>query len=109
MIGERELQNVNGFTLMEVIFALSLFALTMSALFPAFLDHVRFNTFSEVRSGSYQAAQVVLDKLRIEDPASMPSSGSDSEQNVSIGSRLYAVTVSYCEEVAFCAAEIKGF
>ena len=97
----------SGFTLMEILFALALFGLCSSALFPAFIEHIRFNNFSEVRSASYAAAQVVLDELRLQDPALMPESGTLDPVAVPIGSRTFSVTVSYCEDETYCAAETR--
>ncbi|MCI5066488.1 hypothetical protein MRY87_12260 [bacterium] len=92
---------------MEIIFALGLFSLAVSALFPAFLDHVRFNTFSEIRSNAYSAAQVVLDDIRLEDPSSLPATGSDADRTVAVGEREFVVAVSYCEDGTYCGATTR--
>ena len=96
-----------GFTLVEVLFALVLFSIAVSAIFPAFLGHIRFNNFSEVRSSSYNAAQVLLDELRLQDPGAMPSTGSDSAQSIQVGARTFSVVASYCEDPSFCAADTR--
>jgi prepilin-type N-terminal cleavage/methylation domain-containing protein len=96
-----------GFSLMEVLFALVLFSIAVSALFPAFLGHVRFNNFSEVRSASYAAAQVVLDDIRLSDPSTLPSSGSDAARDVQVGPRSFSVVVSYCEDPTYCDLETR--
>ncbi len=96
-----------GFTLIEIVFALGLLGLAMSALFPGFLSHTKYNNFSEVRTSAYQAAQIVLDELRLEEPSVLPSSGSDPAVNVTVGTRSFSVVASFCEDNTYCGANIR--
>ena len=96
-----------GFTLVEILFALTLFGIAVASCFPAFLGHIQFNNQSEVRSGAYAAAQVLLDELRLEDPSSLPSSGSDAATEIQVGTRTYSVVASYCEDSTFCGSETR--
>ncbi len=93
----------NGFTLLEVMIALMIFSIVMGGMVPAFIAQLRQNTLGEIRTEAIAAGQIVIDQLRILDPASLPSSGSDSPRSVTVGTRTYSVIVSYCENATYCA------
>lgn len=92
----------NGFTLLEVMISLLIFSLVMSGMGPAFIAQLRHNTESEIRTESIAAAQIVLDDLRLENPASLRSTGSDPVRDIVVGARHYDVTASYCENATYC-------
>ena len=92
----------SGFTLLEVLIALTLFALVSAAMAPAFLGHFQRNTGAEIRSGAFAAAQQVLEELRLVDPGSLPGTGSSSPQNIVAGKKTYQVTTTYCTQSIYC-------
>ena len=71
------MRNKRGFTLIEVLVALSLFAIVSAGVTPAIILHTRSNTESVIRAGAIAAAQFGMDNLRRQDPAGFPSSGSN--------------------------------
>jgi type II secretion system protein I len=91
-----------GFTLLEVLVAMTIFSLAAIGMAQAFTSHLKANTASEVRSQATNAAQQVLDQLRTIDPATLPSSGNSSAQAVTVDRRNYSVVVQYCAETSLC-------
>ena len=94
----------SGFSLIEVMVAMVIFGVVSASMAPVFMNHLKFNTAMEVRSGAYAAAQQVLDDLRSQDPSSMPSSGSSAATSVPAGDRIYSVVTSYCLQASYCAS-----
>ena len=93
-----------GFTILEVLLALTLFSLVATSMTSAFLKMMRANTTSEQQSGAVAAAQLVLDRLRLQDPADMPESGSADPEAIDVGDRTYDVVVEYCPEETYCTS-----
>ncbi|MCO6431663.1 MAG: type II secretion system protein [Deltaproteobacteria bacterium] len=92
----------NGFSLLEVLFSMGMFSVAALALAQAFTVQLTFNTSNEMRSEAIMAAQQVLDEVRVEDPSSLPTSGSDAPTSVTIGKRTYVVVLSYCTNGSMC-------
>ncbi len=94
----------SGMTLVEVLIALAILALVMMAMLPSFLSYFDANTRNEQRTGAVEAAQHVVETLRRDDPATLPTSGSSSIQVVTVGSRDYEVVTHYCRNASFCTS-----
>lgn len=94
--------NARGFTLVEVMVALTIFALVSASMMGAFLQQSRFNTLSEQKTEAIAAAQLVMDEIRVMDPASLPGSGSWEPEEIEIGDRVYQVRASFCERAELC-------
>lgn len=99
-----QLNDNRGFTLAEVMVSFAIFAMLVTGIIPAFSSLVQRNSAMEVRSGAMNAAQIVLDRLRLQDPGSLPSSGTSAAETVSVDGRDFSVTTSYCVNSAFCAS-----
>jgi prepilin-type N-terminal cleavage/methylation domain-containing protein len=93
-----------GFSLIEVIVSISLFSIIGMGLAKGFIMQMKSNNDSAIRIQAISAAQQVLDRLRTEDPASLPSGGSAAAETVSIAGRNYSVVISYCVISAYCTA-----
>ena len=52
-----------GFTLMEILVALGLFSIISATMVPAFINHLKFNMSTEIRTGALSAAQIIFDDL----------------------------------------------
>ena len=89
---------------MEVLAALSIFGLLAAGMGPIFLQQLSHNRLAEVKTEAMGAAQIVLDRLRTQDPATLPATGAGSTQTVAVGTRDYLVTPSYCEDASFCTS-----
>jgi type II secretion system protein I len=96
-----------GFTLLEALIALGILSVALVALIPAFQAFLDANSVSEERSNALAAAQQVIEGLRHEDPASLPSSGSSAIQAVTVGHHEYEVVAHYCQDSAYCGSDSR--
>jgi type II secretory pathway pseudopilin PulG len=103
----RKKHKEEAFSLIEVMFALGLFGIVSLSMASSFIQHMRANTDNEVRSGAIQAAQLVLDGLRTEDPASMPGdadSPATESRTETVAGRSFTVNITYCQDATLCAS-----
>jgi prepilin-type N-terminal cleavage/methylation domain-containing protein len=91
-----------GFTMIEVLVAMVIFAVFAATMTTTFSAHIRRNYESAVRTGATLAAQQVLDSYRLEDITAIPTSGTASTTRT-IGSREFEVDTSFCGNAAFCS------
>jgi type II secretion system protein I len=98
-------QHQSGFTLLEVLVSLALFAIASATVSSAFSMHLRANDTADKRSGAITAAQHVLDRLRTEDPSDMPDSGSDAPETVTVEEHSFTVTINYCVDSGYCISD----
>lgn len=94
----------SGFTLIEVLVSLSIFGIAALALGQAYSTHLSFNTLSEARTGGIAAVTRVLDQLRVQDPATLPATGTDADRSIVIGQRTFLVSISYCSPTTYCTS-----
>ncbi len=90
-----------GFTVVESLVALSILGIALAGILPSFINLMHVNSKSEGSSDSVAAAQLVLERARRTDPASMPTSGSATEA-VDVGGNAYDVVTTYCVLNEFC-------
>lgn len=90
-----------GFTLLEVLVAISLMAIMLAGLPAAFVSFSQYNSRMELRTQALAAGQRVLDDLRMEDPQTLQSSGSTTD-SVVIDGRTFDVNVTYCVNTTWC-------
>jgi len=96
------MSNQRGFTLLEVLTALVIFGVVSSGMAAAFVTHLSFNYESKLRSNAIAAAQQVMDELRLEDPATLPTSGYGTTQTVTVDGFAFDVTPEYCSNASYC-------
>ena len=96
-----------GFTLIEILVALTIFIIASALMAPSFIAHLKYNLGAERRSGAVAAAQEYLDQLRALDPATLPSSGTAAPVLVNAGERTYSVVVKYCLTPAYCTSRSR--
>jgi hypothetical protein len=60
------------------------------------------NHRSEERSGAVRAIEQVMESLRMQDPASLPDTGSSPPQLVVVGGREFEVVTHYCVKPEYC-------
>lgn len=99
--------NSRGFTLLEVLVSLTLLGIAGAAIVPALHSYSRFNRSMEIKSGALQAAQVILDEMRFQNPSTMRASGEDAAVTVDIGRERYAVSVAYCLRNQYCSSSSR--
>lgn len=98
---------LSGFSLVEVMVAMALFTMVSALMAPSFIYHLKTNYNSEVKNGAIAASQQRLDILRSQDPSTLPSSGSDT-QNIAVGERTFSVKTIYCRNSAWCSASSRN-
>ena len=94
-----------GFTFIEIMVAIGIFAIAMGTMFSSVLTQARTNNQAERKVGASVATQLVLDSLRAENPSTLPMSGSDDPRTVTIDDQDFEVTVTYCLEASLCKAD----
>jgi prepilin-type N-terminal cleavage/methylation domain-containing protein len=93
-----------GFTLVEVIVAMTIFVIAITLIVPAFTSFLSVNSSNEQQTQAVRAAQQVLDRVRLQDPTSLPITGSSPVQSVTVGGHPYQVVVVYCYTPAYCGS-----
>ena len=96
-----------GFTVLEALLAIFLLGVVLTGILPAMLAFLDANTTSEESSDAVAAGQLVLERLRLEDPASLPSSGSSSPESVDVGGHTYEVVKHYCTVPSYCGTDSR--
>ncbi len=96
MNGER------GISLVEVLCAIVVIGVGAMAILPSFVVHRDSTVRNEVRSGAMTAATTALERLRLVDPATLPTTGTSAPQMFQIDGRDFRVVTSYCSQPALC-------
>lgn len=96
-----------GFSLIEVMASIAIFGIVAAGMTSSFVQLQKTNLANEIRSGAMGAAQKVMDELRVEDPAALPSNGSSAPQIITIQGRDYSVTTSYCPNATYCSSTMR--
>jgi len=100
------MKSQRAFTLLEVIVSLGIFSIVTVGIYPAVINHLQTNHLSAERTGAIQAAQQVLDSLRLVNPGTLPSSGSTQSEQI-IGDKEFQVTTIFCGTAAYCASNTR--
>ena len=93
-----------GFTLLESTIALAILSIALVAMIPGFQTFMDANSLSEERSNALAAAQRTLEVLRYKDPSTLPTSGNDGIQAVTVGNHQYEVVTHYCQNASYCGS-----
>lgn len=97
---------MRGFTLVEALVGVAILGIVMAGIVPVFMNYMRVNSQSDVKSGAVTAAVTVLDGLRQTPLAVWPTSG--TVQTQSGGDRSYDVTVLYCtSSMTYCGPDTR--
>ena len=99
--------NSRGFTVVEALLAVALLGIVLTGILPGLLTFLDANTFSESASDAVAAGQVMLERLRLQDPSVLPSSGTTSPEIVLVGNREYEVVNSYCLISSYCGTDSR--
>jgi prepilin-type N-terminal cleavage/methylation domain-containing protein len=96
-----------GFGLVEALVALAILGIVLTGLVPSFVVFLHANTLNEERAAAMIAAQQVVETLRREDPATLPSSGAGPATLVAVAGREFEVVTRYCGRPQHCDAESR--
>jgi len=92
----------DGFSLIEVLISLVLLTVVLSGVIPAFATFSSKNSFSEMRMEAIQAVEMVMDDLRLINPNTLPTSGDDGSQIITVNNHDFNVTTFFCENPDYC-------
>ncbi len=96
-----------GLSLLEALAAVGILAVVTVAVLPAFTGQLRSTERNIERTAAINAVQQRLEALRMEDPASMPTTGASAPQLISVGDRQFEVVTRYCDRPALCNANSR--
>lgn len=99
----QDISSQRGVSLMESLVSLALFLIVSVGIVGGSASFMKFNTLNEQKSAAIAATQQALDAVRVNDPATLPSSGNTSS-TVPVGGRNFTVKVSYCENATYCTS-----
>lgn len=94
--------NNKGFTLIEVLVALFIFALVCASTAPAFINHAKYNHNSQEKTAAINIAEKVLNKLRTKDITNLPSRGYELKTYI-IDGKTYIAKIYYCNTLKYCS------
>lgn len=93
-----------GMSLIEALLAIVILGIALSSVSQAFVTQRSVNRRNEERGGAAAAAQQVMERLRRQDPASMPTSGASSPELITVDGRGFEVVTRYCVDATYCGA-----
>lgn len=103
-----------GFTLLESVVGLVMFAAALGGLLPLIMISRVFILQSDSRIGAVAIAQQLMDTLRQRDTALLPSSGTvtslpsgDLITSLPYKGKTYSATITYCETSTYCDASTR--
>lgn len=92
-----------GLSFLEVVVALALLGIVLVGVVPSFIGYIQSNTRSEQRSIAVRLAEERLEALRLVNPQTLPSGGSEEEAQNRSG-KTYTVRTTYCAAVSLCGS-----
>jgi prepilin-type N-terminal cleavage/methylation domain-containing protein len=97
----------SGFTIIEAVVSIAVLGIVVAFLVPAFIGNLQTNTTVEERQQAITIARSTMERIRRVDPGGLPISGTDPATNVTLGSRQYSVTTTYCGISSLCSASAR--
>lgn len=94
----------SGFSVIEVLVAVSISAIVLTSTASAFIAQLRFTTRGETRTEAMLASQQVIDDLRASKISTLPPSGMMPGRYISIGARTYLVQIEICPVSDYCTS-----
>lgn len=102
-------KHTKGFTLVEAVVGMIMFAAAAAGLVPLIMISRIFSLQSDSRIGAIAVAQQLMDTMRQADIANLPSSGTvttlpsgDSIALLPYKGKTYSATITYCETTTYC-------
>lgn len=92
-----------GVSLMECLVSMALFLIVTVGIAGGSASFMKQNTTNEQKGGAIAATQQAFDKVRFQDPSTLPMTGTVSS-TVAVGGRNYDVRLSYCETSSYCSS-----
>lgn len=95
-----------GFSLLEVLVSVTIFSIAALGIVPTFNSFMGRNSHSHIQASALQAAEQVLDSIRIQSTSTLPTTGNDGGKNISVGGHSFVVTTYYCEQSSLCSGTL---
>lgn len=92
-----------GLSFLEVVVALAILGVVLVGVVPSFLSYIQFNTQSEQRSNAIRLVEERLEALRLVNPQTLPTTGSQESVQTRSG-RSYTVRTIYCATASLCGS-----
>ena len=83
---------------------MAVFGIVMSTMPVVFMSHMKFNTQMEEKTGAISAAQEILDNYRVQDPSTLPVSGTAAAVIVPVNGINYRVIAHFCSDSTYCTS-----
>lgn len=105
---KRVLRTTNaGSTLLECIISLQILGIATLGVANAFATHMQLNSSTEQKSGAVFAASQIIDDYRAQPISTLPTSGTSALVSVIVGTRTYAVQVTFCQDPVRCTSSMR--
>lgn len=95
-----------GFSMIEVVMSIGLLSIVLAGMTNVYIDQLKHNTRTELRTGAINAAEQRMDDLREQNPSLLPSSGY-ATTTVDAGKRSYSVVTRYCSTPSYCTTNTR--
>lgn len=96
----------SAFTIVEVLVAIFILVILMSTILPIFLGNAQANHKNETESQANVAISTVIDDLRTQTVASLPTTGKQTKQTT-VNGKTYTVEVEYCRVSTHCTTSSR--
>jgi type II secretory pathway pseudopilin PulG len=107
-------KSIKGFSLIEAIVGMVMFAGAVAGLVPLIMVSRAFSLQSDSRIGAIAVSQQLMDTLRQTDVVNLPTTGTtttlpsgDSIANLPYKGKTYSATITYCETSTYCDSETR--
>jgi type II secretory pathway pseudopilin PulG len=105
---------IQGFSLVEAVVGMVMFAAAAAGLVPLIMVSRAFSLQSDSRIGAIAVSQQIMDSLRQIDVVNLPITGTattlpsgDSIASLPYKGKTYSATITYCETSTYCDSETR--
>jgi type II secretory pathway pseudopilin PulG len=107
-------KSIKGFSLVEAVVGMVMFAAAAAGLVPLIMVSRAFSLQSDSRIGAIAVSQQIMDSLRQIDVVTLPTTGTattlpsgDSIASLPYKGKTYSATITYCETSTYCDSETR--
>ena len=104
--GDETAHGERGSSLVEALVSILILGVVVAGIVPSFLAYTDVNTRNEIRTGAVQAGQQAMERHRLSNPTTMPTTGATSE-TITVDDRDFTATTTYCADSSLCGANSR--